>query len=435
MTERLTGDALEARIKELEAERDKLIAETPYAKLSTRVSTHSKIRVQYANKIAFIRKHGRLPYERHAGALQYDNASEHAARIKELEELRDAELANTPFVRYAPRKTSHGIIKQRYNGRINNLLKYGVEFISQLHDVKCKVGDTKLARFGSKGVGNIDKMKATKIVQFGNAFGPMDKITQVKLERYGKSNGCVNIQLATQTKLERYGNKWGGDLKRRAQATAHTNMVRYGVPYYCMTTHCKLAQGHIISKQNQWWQRHLLESLNIQFEFEQPQIESFTYDLCYENIAIEINPTFTHNSAYSFEYMTGRSATNWHRHANSHADKCCKAMSQGYRCITIWDWDDANAIVALLKSIIDDTEQLKTADVITIDLSKEDPTKYVDDYKLVSNVIQCHWHNMRTGEHFIDNDISHAEDYNAAGFLPVYDCGLLTLQRKQLSNI
>ena len=410
MAERLTGDALEARIKELEAERDKLIAETPYAKLSTRVSTHSKIRVQYANKIAFIRKHERLPYERHAGALQYDNASEHATRIKELEELRDAELANTPFVRYAPRKTSHGIIKQRYNGRINNLLKYGVEFISQLHDVKCKVGDTKLARFGSKGVGNIDKMKATKIAQFGNAFGPMDKITQVKLERYGKANGCVHINM---------------------QKVAQTNLERYGVPYYCMTMHCKLAQGRIISKRNKWWQRYLLDSIGIQFEFEQPQIESFAYDLCYENIAIEINPTFTHNSAYCFDYMTGRSTTNWHRHANSHADKCCKAMSQGYRCITIWDWDDADTIVALLKSIIDDREQLKTADVITIDLSKEDPTKYVDDYKLVSNVIQCHWHNMRTGEHFIDNDISDAEDYNAAGFVPVYDCGLLTLQRKQ----
>lgn len=79
------------------------------------------------------------------------------ARIKELEEERDRLLAETPFVRYAPCKTSHGKIRLAFNKRIGCLRKHGVENPLQIDTVKVQMIDTRKARYGS-GHGNVQKM-------------------------------------------------------------------------------------------------------------------------------------------------------------------------------------------------------------------------------------------------------------------------------------
>lgn len=67
----------------------------------------------------------------------------------------------------------------------------------------------------------------------------------------------------------------------------------------------------------------------------------YFYDFKIDNILIELNPSATHNSTWS-PYNTLKDT-------DYHYLKSQAAISQGYRCICIWDWDSINVLLSLLK--------------------------------------------------------------------------------------
>ena len=60
------------------------------------------------------------------------------------------------------------------------------------------------------------------------------------------------------------------------------------------------------------------------------------------NILIEIDPTYTHN-------VVGNHWNNSGIDKNYHIDKTHMATKHNYRCIHVFDWDDADAIISLCK--------------------------------------------------------------------------------------
>lgn len=172
----------------------------------------------------------------------------------------------------------------------------------------------------------------------------------------------------------------------------------------------------------------LLEHTGADFEYEH-DVDCYAFDLRYNNLLIDVNPSFTHNSTFAFDFATGRSTVNKPIASTAHFDKCCAAMQHGYRCITVFDWMPFDDVVKLVKSLLTDTEQLQTTDCVELDLSIDDPQLYAGAYNKTDFYIGLHWYNMKTHAHVLD--CNHDEQAMIdAGYVAVYDCGHVKLTRR-----
>lgn len=281
----------------------------------------------------------------------------------------------------------------------HNLEKYGVEWSFQSEDVKDKIRKTNLERYGVENANQSEQIRSktikTNLERYGvpnvlSKGSPIwDKINKINLEKYGTTDpgnrpGCIEKRIQTNlqkygaeyytqtdaykervksTSLERYGvehftqskeykenmrtsilRKYGVEsvlsLDSVKSKISNKCMEDYGVPWYCMTDSCRNSQGDTISNINKKFAEKLSKS-GIKFEFEYA-IENKSYDflLPESNILIEINPTYTHTSENT--RMGGKDL-------NYHKDKSMLASNNGFRCINIWDWDDVDKVIAMLK--------------------------------------------------------------------------------------
>ena len=126
--------------------------------------------------------------------------------------------------------------------------KYGVDCVFKDKEVKKKIKDTRLDKYGSMCSDEaVQKAKKTKLEKYGNEkYVNTEKIQQTKLERYGDS-GYHNVEKMQQTKLERYGDsgyhniekmqqtkleRYGDSGYHNIEQMKQTNLERYGVEYY-----------------------------------------------------------------------------------------------------------------------------------------------------------------------------------------------------------
>ena len=245
----------------------------------------------------------------------------------------------------------------------SNLEHYGVEHSWQREDVKQKSKQTKLERYGNENYRNDEKIKQTCLERYGadnpfsskiirnkiyndnikkygsiSPFGDktiIDKSKQTKLERYGCEN-YVNIKKANETKLKKYG------LLQNVEKIHNTCMNKYNVEWPCQLPQC-INKSNSISKVNQNF-ANLLEKNNIFFE-QEFVLEDKKFDFKIENILIEINPTYTHNSTIGCGF---NGHYNKALDKNYHINKSKLAQENGYFCIHVFDWDDWDKIINLL---------------------------------------------------------------------------------------
>ena len=125
--------------------------------------------------------------------------------------------------------------------------KYGVDCVFKDKEVKKKIKDTrldkygsmcsdeavqkakktKLEKYGNEKYVNTEKMQQTKLERYGDSgYHNVEKMQQTKLDRYGDS-GYHNVEKMQQTKLERYGDSGYHNIEQMKQ----TNLERYGVEY------------------------------------------------------------------------------------------------------------------------------------------------------------------------------------------------------------
>lgn len=234
-----------------------------------------------------------------------------------------------------------------------NLEKYGVENVFQSKEVKEKIKQDNIEKFGVEynfqRADVIDKIKQTKLERYGDAgYHNIEKMKETDFKKYGGyhiSNEQVREKIKC-TNLNKHGaeNVFQSDVIKNK--ISNTIQEKYGVPWYCMTEHCILAQGEKISKINKEFS-NLLTDNGIEHSFEYP-IDSFSFDFKVGNILIEINPTYTHNSTIGawFNHDKKSQALDM----NYHYNKSILAKNNNLHCIHVWDWDDWNKIINLLTS-------------------------------------------------------------------------------------
>lgn len=273
--------------------------------------------------------------------------------------------------------------------------KYGVEHALQSKELKDKAIATFQDKFGTNWALSSpeikQKSKRTMLERYGGETtfqspSLRERAQQTCIERYGESNPmkskdvkqkaintCIEvygvgnpmqdpdiIASAIKTRLENNGVYWTPEMVEKCRKTCMERfgvdnpskseeiqakirqvcLEKYGVPYGCLTD---AGQAHInkISKTN----IKFMERLNAVGVFGNYELylqgKFFDIHIKDSNTVIEIDPTYTHNII----------GNHWGEglDCNYHLEKTKLAESQGFRCIHIFDWDDIDKVVSMLK--------------------------------------------------------------------------------------
>ena len=148
----------------------------------------------------------------------------------------------------------------------------------------------------------INKIKQTNLERYGNEnYNNPEQFKSRMQKKYGVNytNESLELKQKQQNTMKlRYGNKSSFSNKllhsKMMEKAKQTNLEKYGVPYYVMTEECKSCGKNIISKTNKDFMQKL-EDNNIPYEKEF-SLQLYSYDIKVDNILIEIDPTYTHNS-------------------------------------------------------------------------------------------------------------------------------------------
>ena len=276
--------------------------------------------------------------------------------------------------------------------------------ILKYHDIKKpkdahvqNIKKSKLANFGDPNYNNHEKRTKTNLEKYGveNQFQRHDlfpSIQQLKRDRYGtynnieknmatriKNNGTIEASYAKQqetyrqTCLERYGvtnsAKVAEVRKQIANSVKETFVERYGVENYWAMPDAKRSNGSKNSKANSLF-KELLEANKISFQAEFPLCGKW-FDFKVGEYLIEINPTATHNSTWGIYTKEGLDK-------NYHKQKTSIAIANNYKCIHIFDWDDINKIVNMLKQ----KPQVYARNCLIREISAIEAAKFLNEYHL-----------------------------------------------------
>jgi len=247
-----------------------------------------------------------------------------------------------------------------------NIKKYGVSHVSKSEDIKNKKEKSYIERYGYKNPFQvpeiIDVIKKKNVQTFIKKFGcenPFqsteikEKIKETNLKKYGVPNPVKNkdvVKKMQQTNLERYGEKHVLLVPEFQEKRIQTNLERYGVPHYCLTEKYQKA-SNVTSKINLKWLNLIKKHFNIKCE-EEFRINNFSYDLKIENLLIEINPTFTHNSTYGYGFIRGFTTENVPITPDYHFNKWKLAKDNGYTLISIYDNISETKMLNIIRSKI-----------------------------------------------------------------------------------
>lgn len=293
------------------------------------------------------------------------------------------------------RKTSEAYSKKSENEmadilekrRNTNTKRYGVDNVAKLEDSKDKAKRTSLERYGTESPMQSKDIKEksirTNIERYG-AENPMqseeiknrakntliekygvdnptkskeiiDKRKRSNLEKYGTENpGNLpeNIEKRKRTSVERYGVDNPSKSPEVIAKISETTMSRYGVMWPCMIAKCSDHQSD--SAYNTCFER-ILENLGFVKDRDftrEFNVDGLIYDFKVGDTLIEINPSATHNSTWgNLKYPSDRMSNMTvykPKKRTYHIGKTRIAINAGYRCISVWEWDDPERVAKLL---------------------------------------------------------------------------------------
>lgn len=211
------------------------------------------------------------------------------------------------------------------------LEKYGVPVSSQ--------SDTARAKLSIASINSQSQRQQTCIKKYGvKHYVQLPEARQRLSEVIGSEENQAKMKA---TMRERYGVDYAMQNKELAKKVSNTISEKYGKPYYCLTKDCIDKNTKSISRINKHIGQLLIDNgHNIEYEF---NIEDKLYDIAIHEIKtlIEVNPTYTHNV---IKNHYGKIIDK-----NYHINKTKLAQKHGYRCIHIFDWDNIDKLILLLK--------------------------------------------------------------------------------------
>ena len=329
--------------------------------------------------------------------------------------------------------------------------KYGVENVYQLDKSKDKIRQTKLDRYGDENYNNHSKQIETMLDKYGvncgyntgvaestirtnhnGNIGYAAKDIKVKIidtmnNRYGVEHPLQNesiknkaIENMKKTMCNRYGVSHNWSIPEVRNKISKTVQERYGVPYFCMKEECFGKNGYTISKINRTLAK-LLEDNGIYSEFEY-NINNKSYDMHIldTNILIEINPTYTHNSTNPTWFHNSKKEP---LAKDYHFNKTILAKNHNYRCIHIWDWDNINKVIDLIKP----KERIYARKCILKEVSNKETTEFLNKYHLQNT---CRGQNIRLGLYTSDGDLVQIMTFGRPRYNKNFEYELLRLCTK-----
>ena len=277
-----------------------------YAQSSKNEKVKNKIRNNYLSKTK--EDKDRIA-EKRKQTCSERYGEEYITSVKKIQE----KIAKTCFCKYGAR--TYMISEQgRSEIKQNNLEKYGVEYA---------IGSAQIQ----------EKIRQTNMERHGYEYPMQDQSRRKEMEIKRK-----------ETNLKKYGTEVIIHVPEFKDKSKKTSLEKYGVEYNCLSSNCINANRMVISKTNLRFQEKLNEfSIENNLEF---KLNRYSYDLKVDNILIEINPTYTHQSSCKLPYFGGYLPP---KPSTYHQEKSQHALENGYFCLHIWDWDDEDKIIEMLK--------------------------------------------------------------------------------------
>ena len=242
------------------------------------------------------------------------------------------------------------------------------------------------------------------------------KACETNFQRYGFENQGERSEIHKKmedTMEERYGVRYARYLPEVEERVRKTCLERYGVPYYIQTEDANKDNRKRISFINEKFSKFLSDN-GIDNSLEKFLGGKF-YDIVMEDrkIVIEIDPTYTHNSI----------GNHWNSHgidSNYHKDKSMIAIEHGYRCIHVFDWDNWNDILNILKAP-HTTIGARKCEVREVD--KSDAVKFTNAYHIQHS---CNGQVLNYGLYF-NNELIQIMTFGKPRYNNKYDYELLRL--------
>ena len=308
------------------------------------------------------------------------------------------------------------VVKEK--AKATNLKKYGVEYSFQAEEVKEKIKTTNLERYGVDNPSKSDIIKDRIVESNRRNLGVdypmqseevMDKSRVTSFEKYGTeypNQSDIVKQHIRESNLEKYGVEHPAQSDVVKRQTIITNREKYGVDYTCL-----IYQGKLVGNDSTYNRSFakLLDSNNITYEREF-LLQKYSYDFKVGNTLIEINPTATHNTYFS-PYGECRIGKNYHR------DKSKLARDSGYSVIHVFDWDDVDKVIRLLKSR--ETVYARKCDVKVVDY--RDTNEYLSNNHLQGT---CKGQEIRLGLYY-NNHLVSLMSFGKSRFNKKYEYELL----------
>lgn len=316
-----------------------------------------------------------------------------------------------------------------------NINKYGVEWKCQTKEVKEKLSNAWKHKSEKDKQAIIDKRAKTNLEKYGNRCSlhgsNQEKIKQIFMDKYGVTNpwqqryirekiketyGAENPfnseicqQKVIQTKLERYGDPYYNNKEK----TKITNLKRYGVTCVYQLEKFRIKSG-ATSKINMRF-AELLKENNIEFK-QEFNIKNRSYDFKVDNILIEINPTYTHNSTIGAWFGNHQDIPLSNTY---HLEKSNLAKSFNFHCIHVWEWDDWNKIINLLSP----KQKLYARKCEIREVDKKETNNFLNKYHLQNT---CNGQKVRLGLYY-NNELVQIMTFGKPRYNKNYEWELLRL--------
>lgn len=319
-------------------------------------------------------------------------------------------------------KESHNT--ESYKEKIKNTCIKNLGVDNPFKSEKCrqKAKQTCLERYDDENYNNREKMKRTKQENWGDPnYNNREKCKQTCLDKYGyeciaqvpeirekqketfkrNHNGKEYFSQVPEIRekinksyLEHYGTDHPLQTKEVLDKQIKTNLQKRGVEYNIQLLQAKNGYSND-SKPNKEF-AELLSNNNIEFEREFPlSNRSFDFKIKNSNILIEINPTATHNTIWS-PFGNHKVKNNCEDY---HYEKSKLAEKNNYRCIHIFDWDNKEKIINLLKP----RETIYARKCIIKEIGKKECNDFIEKNHLQG---KCNGNNIRIGLFYKDELVS-----------------------------
>lgn len=211
--------------------------------------------------------------------------------------------------------------------RQTNLEKYGYEEPFSDPKRRAEIDQIIVEKYGTRWASQTDSVKA--------------RMKSTMLDKYGVENAMQDVtimQKQHQSVFDHYGVSSLMQVPEIKDKLSQQFQDKYGYPWPVSDPSNRSTRSH--SKLNERFEAKLSEC-NIQFESEF-RLNNYSFDDKCGDILIEIDPTFTHNSAIG---VFGCDPLK----PDYHLNKSKAAEMQGYRCIHVFEWDSWDSIIELLK--------------------------------------------------------------------------------------